>query len=250
MASAPRVVQLFPSDPRSPIPEAVRLDDVVYAHATSPADPVTGRMPEGLVPQMAQALQNMRVVLERAGASLDNVARVTGYTTRVEERDAMYEPWDALFPDPSDRPAFKVLGTPLPPGVLVQLDMLALVGERRRRIDIPGVTARDPTVIVGNWVFSSRLHGTDPSTGETPESAEGQVKHAFDNVRRLIEIAGGTTRNITQITAFYRDTANVKIAEQYLERMFPDPGARPSFHALDAFIRPHLAIMLEMTAKL
>jgi 2-iminobutanoate/2-iminopropanoate deaminase len=250
MSSAPRILQIFPADPKTPIPEAVRFDDMIYAHALTPVDPGTGRAPEGLAPQMAQALQNMRTMLERADASLENVARVTGYTTRVEDREIMYEPWDALFPDSNDRPAFKVLGTELPSGALVQLDMLALVGARRRRIDIPGVPARDPTVIVGNWVFSSRVHGTDPATGQTPESAEGQVMYAFENLRRLIEIAGGTTRNITQITAFYRDPANVSLAEQYLERVFPDPSARPQFHALDAFIRPHLAIMLEMTARL
>ena len=250
MASAPRIVQVFASDPTSPIPEALRVNDTVYAHALTPRDPSTGLAPEGLASQMSQALQNMQAVLERAGASLDNVARVTGYTTRVEERETLYEPWDALFPDPNDRPAFKVLGAQLPPGALVQLDMLALVGARRKRIDIEGVPARDPTVIVGNWVFSSRVHGTDPQTGQTPESGERQVELAFENLRRLIEIAGGTTRNISQITAFYRDPTNARLAEQYLTRMFPDPSARPRFHALDAFIRPHLAIMLEMTATL
>src|SRR5687767_5013348 len=220
MVGTPRIVQNFPIDPKSPIPEAIRVDDVIYAHALTSVDPTSGSAPEGLGPQMVQALQNMKAVLERAGANLDNVARVTGYTTRVEDRDVMYEPWDALFPDPSDRPAFKVLGAELPPGALVQLDMLALVGASRQRIDIPGVPARDPTVIVGAWVFSSRVHGTDPVTGNTPESAEGQVEFAFENLRRLIEIAGGTTHNITQITAFYRDPANVRLAEQYLERMF------------------------------
>src|SRR3954447_19240450 len=142
----PQLLQIFPGNPAAPIPEGVRAGEMIYTSALTGADPATGQTPGELVAQMEQALRNMQALVERGGGSLDNVGRVTGIVNRAEERDAIYDPWDALFPDPADRPAFKVLQAPLPPGSLVQLSMLALVGGRRQRIDIPGVPARDPTV--------------------------------------------------------------------------------------------------------
>jgi enamine deaminase RidA (YjgF/YER057c/UK114 family) len=246
-----RVVQLFPADSAAPIPDGVRVNEMIYVPSLTGADPATGRMAGDAVAQMGQALENMRQLLERAGASLDNVGRVTGYVTRVDDREPIYGPWDAMFPDPQDRPAFKALVADLPKGVLLQLGgMHALVGGLRQRIDIPGVPARDPTVKIGNWVFSSRVHGTDPRTSDVPEAAEAQAECAFGNLRRLIELAGGNLGHITQITAFVRDPADGRVAENYLHQVFPDPGARPEFWALDAFIRPQLKLMLEMVAVL
>src|SRR4051794_34210594 len=199
---------------------------MIYASALTGADPATGQAPGELVAQMEQALRNMQALVERGGGSLDNVGRVTGIVNRPEERDAIYDPWDALFPDPADRPAFKVLQAPLPPGSLVQLSMLALVGGRRQRIDIPGVPARDPTVKIGNWVFSSRLHGTDPATSTTPDDGDAQAEHAYSNVQRLVELAGGTLSNITQITAFVRDQDGAQLAERHFQRVFGDSANR------------------------
>ncbi len=248
MTGTPRIVQLYSADAHDPIPEAIRVNDTIFAPALTGRDPTTGRLVDGLLPQMEAALGTMRAMLQRAGASLDNVGRVVGYVSRVEDRDPIYDPWDAAFPDPADRPAFKVLVAKLPPGVLVQLSMLALVGGRRRRIDIPGVPARDPTVIIGNWVFSSRVHGTDPATGASPDSPDEQGKLAYGNLLRLIELAGGSPSDIHQVTAFIRDPANTSLAERHFARSFPDAPSRPKHWILDAFIRPHLAVMAELVA--
>jgi 2-iminobutanoate/2-iminopropanoate deaminase len=245
-----RVLQFLPASSAAPIPEGIRVDDMIYASALTGMDPQTGKLADGLLPQMEQALRNLQALVERAGGSLDNVGRVTGFVSRVVDRDPIYEPWDALFPNPTDRPAFKVLNTPLPDGVLVQLSGQALLGERRQRIDIDGVSARDPTVKLGNLLFSSRLHGTDPATGTHPDSADDQAEHAYGNVRRLVELAGGDLSNVTQITAFVHDQAGARLAEDYFTRTFPDPSTRPAFWAIEAFIRPQLHLMVELVAVL
>jgi 2-iminobutanoate/2-iminopropanoate deaminase len=241
-------MEISASDSSNAIPEAIRVNDTIYAPHLTGADPTTARLPDGLLPQMEAALRNMRAMLERAGASMDNVGRVVGYVTAVADRDPIYEPWDAMFPDAADRPAFKVLVAKLPLGVLVQLSMFALVGARRERIDIPGVPARDPTVKVGNWVFSSRVHGTDPATSTSPESGEAQGELAYGNLLRLIELAGAEPHDIHQVTAFIRDPANAALTERAFQRAFPDAAVRPRHWILDAFIRPQLAVMAELVA--
>ena len=139
---------------------------MLFAGGIAGIDRVTSEPAGDLKSQMSMALAHLRDLVEGAGGGLDNVVRATGYVTCAEDRDPIYDPWDALFPDPADRPAFKSLIASLPQGQLVQLDAVALIGERRRRIDIPNVPARDPTVKAGNWLFSSRCHGNDQATGK------------------------------------------------------------------------------------
>jgi len=96
------LMQLFGSSVEALTPLRIRFGRTVYASN------LTGR--DG----MQEALSTLCAVLEEAGATLDNVARVTAYVASVQARDGVYGPWDATFPDPQDRPAFKVLVAPLP----------------------------------------------------------------------------------------------------------------------------------------
>jgi enamine deaminase RidA (YjgF/YER057c/UK114 family) len=249
VAQAPHIEQLFSANAANPIPEGLRVNNTIYAPHLIGIDPAAGRLDDDALAQMRQALRNMQSLLERAGASLDNVGRVVGYVSSLDYRDPIYGPWDDLYPDSNDIPAFKVLRAELPPGVLVSLSMFALVGGRRQRFDIPGVPARDPTVRVGSWVFSSRVHGTDPEDSKTPEDGDAQAELAFGNLRRLIEIAGGKPSDINQVTAFIRDPANAALAQRHFEQAFPEAERRPKLWILDAFIRPHLALMAELVAK-
>jgi enamine deaminase RidA (YjgF/YER057c/UK114 family) len=213
-----RLVQLFEGDRL--VPSGVRQDDVVYAPNLAGRD-------------MDTALGRIASVVAAAGASLDNVARVTAYVRTVEEREPVYQPWDRLFPDPADRPAFKVLLADLPQGVNVRLDMLARRGARRRRIDLDGVPARDPTVVVGDWVCTSRVHGTDPATGQLAQPVEREAEQAFANVRRLAEL-GGRPADAAQLTVFVADPANARLAQGQ--------------HVVQTFIPSNLALMVELLA--
>lgn len=245
MPAKPSLIHLYQPDPTAVVPLGVRFNDTLYAWN------LTGQPGESLTVQMQQALQAMKGMLERAGCSLANVGRCTGYVTHVEDRELIYGPWDALFPDPADRPAFKALVTPLPPGQLVRLDMLAVVGGTRTRIDIAGVPARDPTVKIANWVFTSRVHGTDPTTGKVKEGGiAAEVAQAYDNIVTLAKLAGGEPRHITQVTAFLRDPGLASQVTAGFDRTFPQPGPRPRFNVLQAFIPGHLNVMLEMSATL
>src|SRR5205085_835967 len=136
---------------------------------------------------MADALGVACALLDEAGVSRDGLARATAYVRTPAERVPVYGPWDALFPDPADRPAFKVLLAPLPDGAAIRLDLLALAGGHRTRLDIPGVPARDPTVRVGDWVLTSRVHGTDPATsGVANGGIEAEARQALANIAHLV----------------------------------------------------------------
>jgi 2-iminobutanoate/2-iminopropanoate deaminase len=68
-----------------PIAPAARVGDVVYTAGLVGIDPDTGQLVEGgFEPQAERVLENLRLVLEAAGTSLDNVAKVTVFLADIE----------------------------------------------------------------------------------------------------------------------------------------------------------------------
>jgi 2-iminobutanoate/2-iminopropanoate deaminase len=243
--------QIYSQAPGAVIPTGIRFDDLLYASNLVGMNEQTGSLADGLIPQVEQVLQNMKAMVERAGFTLDNIGRCTSYVTCVEDREPVYGPWQVMYPDSADRPAMKVLVAPLPPGQLVKLDMLAIQNGRRVRLDVPGVPAFDPTVTCGRWVLTSRVHGTDPATGETKVGGpDAELRQAFTNILELVKIAGGDKGDISQITAFMRDLALTHLVLEQFDEIFSAQASRPSLNVLNAYVAPQLTIMLEMTAKI
>jgi enamine deaminase RidA (YjgF/YER057c/UK114 family) len=192
----------------------------------------------------------MQALLSAHGGSIDNLARVTGYVNDAgTEREAVYDAWDVLFPRTDAKPAFKILDAALPEGTLFRLDFLARLGHTRTRIDIDNVDARDPCVRIGDWLLTSRLHGTSPETGETvPGGLEPEARQALANGLRLVELAGGTKADVTQICGFGVDLSYVDTLRRIVDETFAGQACQPSFQAVQTFVRPVLAVMVEVTA--
>jgi enamine deaminase RidA (YjgF/YER057c/UK114 family) len=195
----------------------------------------------------------MRELVERAGGGLANVAKATAYVSSVEEREPVNGAWwEELFPDPGDKPAYKVLVAPLPAQRRIELDVLAVLGGTRRRIDVPGVPARDPTVEIGGMVFTSRVHGTVPFTGDQVAAGgvRGQAAQAFKHVRTLVTLAGGTPGDIAALTSFCRDPGHAEPVRLALAALFPDEATRPPLVTLTNFIPAKFEVMVEMIAAI
>jgi 2-iminobutanoate/2-iminopropanoate deaminase len=102
--------------------------------------------------------------------------------------------------------------------------------------------------LVGGLLMSSGIGGRDPETGEYPDDVERQVRFAFDNVRRLLEAAGGTVDDIAKITVFLRDRADRAYVDEAWLEMFPDPSDRPARHALPLERDGKASVQLEVVA--
>jgi enamine deaminase RidA (YjgF/YER057c/UK114 family) len=237
---------VYPNVPGAGAALGVRTGDVFYAAGLEAPSGVTGL--DGVREQTRAVLRELEALLAAQGGSLANLARVTGYVADAgEQREAVYDVWDVVFPRADDKPAFKILDAPLPPGVMFRLDVLALLGHTRKRIDIAGVDARDPTVRIGNWVLTSRLHGTS-ETGEIVPGLEAQARQALANGIRLVELAGGSKRDITQVCGFGRDQGYVETLQHAIDEAFAGEGRKPAFQPITTFVRPVLEVMVEVTA--
>jgi enamine deaminase RidA (YjgF/YER057c/UK114 family) len=108
-----------------------------------------------------------------------------------------------------------------------------------------------PTAVkIGQMVFSSAIAGQDPETGSTPPEPERQVQLAFENVRRVVKAAGGTTDDIAKMTVFLKDMKYREYVNQEWLKMFPDEDNRPVRHAIKADLPGENVVQLEIIAVL
>jgi 2-iminobutanoate/2-iminopropanoate deaminase len=118
---------------RNPIPVACRLDDLIVTGVLNGCHSDSGEFPDTLDAQCALLFQLVRTVVERAGASTDDIVKMTFWLQDRGDKAALNREWERMFPDPENRPARH---TPpagnLEPPRLIQADFVALVRRDRQ----------------------------------------------------------------------------------------------------------------------
>ena len=72
--------------PFSPYSQGIASGRMIFTSGQIPADPVTGAIVEGGIEQQARrALENLRCVLESAGASLDSVVKTMVFLSDMND---------------------------------------------------------------------------------------------------------------------------------------------------------------------
>ena len=111
---------------------------------------------------------------------------------------------------------------------------------RRTVINLPGMAHGAPIPMgakVGNVVYSSGISGVNPETHSMPPDPDEQAFQLFENIRTFMEIAGGTTDDIVQMTVLLKDDKNRESINKAWLKMFPDENNRPARHALTTDVR-------------
>jgi 2-iminobutanoate/2-iminopropanoate deaminase len=112
---------------RGPYSQAVRLGDLIFVAGQAGLDPATGT-PVGSTfdLQARQAFENLRLILEDAGSSLDRVVKTTCFLAVPEAFDQLNALYAEYFPKASP-----VRSTPvvqLPRGLLFSIEAIAAAG--------------------------------------------------------------------------------------------------------------------------
>jgi 2-iminobutanoate/2-iminopropanoate deaminase len=115
--------------PAGPYSQAVRIDNIVAAAGQAGITP-TGDVVEGVGAQTKQALANIAAALEAAGASMADVVSYRVFLTDTSQFEEMNAAYAEAVGEPY--PARTTVYVGLPPGLLVEIDALAVVGERQR----------------------------------------------------------------------------------------------------------------------
>jgi 2-iminobutanoate/2-iminopropanoate deaminase len=105
---------------------AIVANGFVFVSGQGPVDPATGMMPDDFEGQVRQTLANLRTILEGAGSSLDDVAKINCYLSDVTR----FREWNRIYADffPGAPPARTTVGCQLN-GILVEVDCIAVLSD-------------------------------------------------------------------------------------------------------------------------
>jgi 2-iminobutanoate/2-iminopropanoate deaminase len=110
-----------------PYSPALKVGNLLFLSGSIPLDPVSGQLVEGgIAEQTRRVMENIKALLEAAGASFNNVARTTVFMVDLGEFAAMNEIYSSYFTAPYPaRSTVQVVK--LPRDVRVEIDVIAVV---------------------------------------------------------------------------------------------------------------------------
>ena len=84
--------------------------------------------------------------------------------------------------------------------------------------------------ITGDFLYISGQLPINPQTGEMPAGVEAQTKQSLENVKAIVEAAGGTMDHVIKTTVFLNDmndfgTMNGVYASYFTEGLYPSRSA-------------------------
>jgi 2-iminobutanoate/2-iminopropanoate deaminase len=103
----------------------------------------------------------------------------------------------------------------------------------------------------GNLVFVSGTVGWDAEGKVAGDgSVKAQTRQAFENIRSVLEAAGGSLENVVKVTVFLTDPDDYQEMNEVRAEYFPkDPPASSAF-AIKRLIPPDLSVEIEAIAVL
>jgi 2-iminobutanoate/2-iminopropanoate deaminase len=112
--------------PLGPYSQAVRANGFIFISGQGALDPATGTLVEGgIAQQTARTLDNLKAIVEAAGASLDRAVKVSVFLKDMNDFAGMNEVYARYFP--KNQPARTTVEVArLPRDLRVEIDLVAL----------------------------------------------------------------------------------------------------------------------------
>ncbi len=78
-------------------------------------------------------------------------------------------------------------------------------------------------VQIGDLLFTSGQLGMDPVTGAFPATAAAQAKQSLENVKAIVEAAGGSMAQVVKTTVFLKDMNDFQAVNEVYSSFFAEP---------------------------
>ena len=109
----------------APIPNGAIIGNMIFSSAISGKDAKTGVMSPDPDEQAEAMFRNLRLFMEQAGGSPDNIGYMTVFLKEEKYRDSVNKAWNKMFPDEHDRPARHAVKAELRGDLLFQIQVIA-----------------------------------------------------------------------------------------------------------------------------
>lgn len=114
---------------KTPIPQGSVIDRLVFSSGIAGIDPETGTIPSDPKRQAELVFNNVRVFMEAAGGTPEDIGRVTVYLTEEKHREFVNDEWIKMFPNPESRPARHATISELRNGAVIQIELIAVLSK-------------------------------------------------------------------------------------------------------------------------
>lgn len=104
--------------------QGLKVGNTIYTAGQVGKDPTTGKLLDGIAEQTRQALENIRAILNAAGADMDNVVKITVYLQNLGDFTEFDSVYQSFFP--SSPPVRTTVQSELG-CILVEIDALAIL---------------------------------------------------------------------------------------------------------------------------
>ena len=190
--------------PVGPYSPGIMAADFLYVSGQGARDR-DGNLPNAVVAQVRQTLENVKTIVEAAGLTMEHVVYSQVYLDKMANYDEMDRVWRQYFA--KSPPARAVVGVHrMPTDTPVEINAVAFRDTSRRKSIIPkGYLENSPAtpgVLAGDRLYLSGFFGTDPVTGWTPEDPDAQVQLALDNMKHTLAAAGMDFRHLVFVNPY------------------------------------------------
>lgn len=110
-----------------PYSQAVQTGNLLFTSGALPVDPATGKLVEGPIADHAeQAIKNLEAVVAEAGATLQDVVKVSVFLADLKNYPAVNEVYAKYFTEPCPaRSAYQVAALPL--GAEIEIEAIVRI---------------------------------------------------------------------------------------------------------------------------
>ena len=112
--------------PGGPYSQGIRAGDFLFVSGQGPRNPQTNEMPENFKEQVRQCLNNVRVIVEAGGGTMDQVVKVNAYLADMTYFSEWNEVYKEFFKEPY--PTRTTVGVHMPK-ILVEVDVIVYLGQ-------------------------------------------------------------------------------------------------------------------------
>jgi 2-iminobutanoate/2-iminopropanoate deaminase len=195
---------------------AIRAGGLIFCSGMVAIDPETGEREHGTVTSEARRIfENLKLLLESAGSSLDRLVQVHAMIYDRIEYDVLNRAYRQYVPNAP--PARTVMSVQIEAGFKVMLDVIAAAEQRTgapttlsREVIAPDKPTLDaaqrsnlplsPAIRAGDFVFLSGIAAVDRATGEPAHgTVAAETRQIFNNMREVLEAAGSSLAKIVKV---------------------------------------------------
>ncbi len=221
---------------------AIRAGGLIFCSGMVAIIPESGEREHGTVTsEVRRIFENLKLLLESAGSSLDRIVQVHAMIYDRIEYDVLNRAYRRYVPVAP--PARTVMSVRIEAGFKVMLDVIA-AAETRQAADMmhpkqaieprdPGDVSRSdlplsPAIRAGDFVFLSGMAAIDPATGEPAHGTVAtETRQILTNMGELLEAGGSSLDKVVKVNVLIYSMLEYENMNAAYREFFPiDPPAR------------------------